>query len=974
MKKKETEMKNRLLKTFTSLVLTVLMVLSIMPAFAITIGADGGKTYEKVELADIKPTDTIIIVSTKGTASYAMSNGNGTKAPTAVPVTVKNDTITTSATNILWNISNEDGNLTIYPDGKTDKWLYCTSTNNGVRVGTNDNKIFTMDSNTKYLKHTGTSRYLGVYNNTDWRCYTNTTGNTAKQTFSFYKLADNAEETTTETACKHTNTTPVDEVSATCTKPGKTAGEICSDCGATVSGCEETPLADHNYVNGACSVCGKEKKDIYKLVTNVNELKIGNKIIIVASDYSVALSTAQNTNNRGYVDIIKTGDTIEHVENLQVLTLKEGTKNDTFSLYTGDGYLYAASSSSNYLKTEETLSDNSSWNISITKNVATIKAQGTNTRNWLRYNSTSNLFSCYSSGQGDVLIYKFVCDHSNTEDVAEVPADCTTPGTTKGVKCSDCGEIISGCEVISATGHKDDNTDGKCDVCDVPMCGGNHTWKETERKDATCTEDGYAKYECTACNETKIDTLPAPGHTEVIDEAVAATCTATGKTEGKHCSVCGTVLVEQTETPIIGHNYVGGKCTMCYKAEPVLPFKVGDVVIFTGSQTNSGKNYEFSGFDSKQTYGCAEEYSGDPAGKFPITVVAGKISGTFAFKNGDNYIARSGSDIKLSTTLDDNSSWIVELDGDGNLVIKSYTRESNKLQFNASSPRFKVYTTNQQPIKVVKYSGPIIKSFSLSLNEGVTVKVTYNIPEAWLTANEGAKVVFSNGESFDAKAGENVYSVKLTPAQINDDLTVKIQLANGSGYGATNNVSVSAYKAKAEAAGKSAELIALLDAALTYSNAADGTIVEELTETFTGVADYEVLHAKEDYKLFAGFSGQLGKDASIYINVNTANVPDGETLVLKVGTGENEKVIINGNIADYITKDKQIVITGLYPATFNDIIYIEVSTEGSNATFTFNSYLKAIYNDNSSTQQVKNLAVATYLYGLAAEKYLAPQQ
>ena len=123
--------------------------------------------------------------------------------------------------------------------------------------------------------------------------------------------------------------------------------------------------------------------------------------------------------------------------------------------------------------------------------------------------------------------------------------------------------------------------------------------------------------------------------------------------------------------------------------------------------------------------------------------------------------------------------------------------------------------------------------------------------------------------------------------------------------------------------------------------------------------------------LFTAFSGQLGTDASIYINVDTGKVPEsGDTLVLKVGTGENEKVIINGDIADYITKDHRIVITGLYPATFNDIIYIKATNETSMAEFSFNSYLKAIYNDDSSTQKDKNLAVATYLYGLKAEAYL----
>ncbi len=148
-------------------------------------------TWTKTALADISADDVVVIVWTKGSTSWALGNDNGaSSAPKAVVVTVSGDKLTGNiADNIKWNISNSNGNLTIYPNGTTAKWLYCTSSNNGVRVGTNTNKVFTIDASTGYLKHTATSRYLGVYTtNPDVRCYTNTTGNTAGQTLSFYVL------------------------------------------------------------------------------------------------------------------------------------------------------------------------------------------------------------------------------------------------------------------------------------------------------------------------------------------------------------------------------------------------------------------------------------------------------------------------------------------------------------------------------------------------------------------------------------------------------------------------------------------------------------------------------------------------------------------------------------------------------------------------------------------------------------------
>lgn len=140
------------------------------------------------DLADITATDEVVITMAKDGAVYAMTSDNGTKNPSAVAVTVKDGELTVApADNLVWNIANDNGNLTIYPKGLTDKWLYSASSGTDVKVGNSTtNNIFILDAGTKYLKNTGANRYLGVYKTTDWRCYTSTTTNIEGQTLCFY--------------------------------------------------------------------------------------------------------------------------------------------------------------------------------------------------------------------------------------------------------------------------------------------------------------------------------------------------------------------------------------------------------------------------------------------------------------------------------------------------------------------------------------------------------------------------------------------------------------------------------------------------------------------------------------------------------------------------------------------------------------------------------------------------------------------
>ena len=163
------------------------------------------------------------------------------------------------------------------------------------------------------------------------------------------------------------------------------------------------------------------------------------------------------------------------------------------------------------------------------------------------------------------------CDSTKTETIAtkghsevyfaETQATCTENGCTAGTKCSTCDTILSGGEVIYATGHSYD--DGNIKV------------------EPGCTSVGFKIYTCSKCNGTKVEKLAAKGHKEVYFAGTPATCTENGRTAVTKCSVCDIILSGDEVIYAAGHNSVaitekaatctengntsGTKCSVCNK-------------------------------------------------------------------------------------------------------------------------------------------------------------------------------------------------------------------------------------------------------------------------------------------------------------------------------------------------------------------------------------------------------------------------
>lgn len=172
-------------------------------------------------------------------------------------------------------------------------------------------------------------------------------------------------------------------------------------------------------VFGNNHVCGQDKKEVYRLVTDINQLFADDTLVFVNQEHKKIMAS-QKTNNRDAVEIELSGNTLNRNTNEGESFVLKG-ENDNWSFLTFDNkYLYAnGKDNNNYLKSKDELDKYGKAKISIYANGnAEIIFQGETSKSYccsMQYNSTSQLFSCYKklNGQEPVQIFKKVTDIEN---------------------------------------------------------------------------------------------------------------------------------------------------------------------------------------------------------------------------------------------------------------------------------------------------------------------------------------------------------------------------------------------------------------------------------------------------------------------------------------------------------------------------------------------------------------------------------
>lgn len=300
----------------------------------------------------------------------------------------------------------------------------------------------------------------------------------------------------------------------------------CTVCGKSYW--ETIPMTQHHWVDGKCTICGDECTHTY-----------GEKTIITPATCTTYGSYTKTCATCGYVykgQIPKTQHNYEWKVTTPATCNSTGveTKTCTNCGKTNGQRQIPATGEHNW-ETVETIPATCTSKEKQKQECTVCHT----TRTTINENS-HYADHTWTEGDGTVTCTKCGWEHTHrwVEDTSKtVPATCTSEGS-KTYYCTadykDYDQEVHKChstktETLAKTAHHWVN--GVCTECGATH---EHDWQEQTSlaKSPTCTEKGSKTYKCSKCGETKVEEIPATGHTWKIHQI------ATNKSECK-CSVCG---------------------------------------------------------------------------------------------------------------------------------------------------------------------------------------------------------------------------------------------------------------------------------------------------------------------------------------------------------------------------------------------------------------------------------------------------
>lgn len=332
----------------------------------------------------------------------------------------------------------------------------------------------------------------------------------------------------------------------------------------------------------------------------------------------------------------------------------------------------------------------------------------------------------------------------------------------------------------------------------------SHSWiTKNVIKKATCTAAGSKVENCASCDATRTVTIPAKGHTVVKDVAVAPTVFADGKTEGSHCSVCGTVLEKQnTIAKVPGTIYLTasslkmktGQSTTAFKATG---FSEEDYVTAVTSNkprtvkvTNVNKNgtFKLTAGKKKGSAVVTVTLASKKTASFKVTVQKAAVKTTkittttksLTLAKGATYkklassIAVTPVTSKEKVTYSSSNKKVATVSSKG--VIKAKKAGTAKITVKSGSKKV-VVTVKVTGVKTTKLSGvpatkKIAKGKSFKIKAAATPKNT-DEKITFKSSNKKVATVTSKGVVKGLKKGTATITVQSGSKKMTCKVTVK---------------------------------------------------------------------------------------------------------------------------------------------------------------------------------------------------------
>ncbi len=794
----------------------------------------------------------------------------------------------------------------------------------------------------------------------------------------------------------------------------------CSSCNGEISR-EYTTISmiPHSYEEGFCTMCDKDEPG--KTFYLTSDPTTANRLVI----YHPASGTALSLDASGE-KLIPSKVTVED----GVLTTAEDTAVFDLQYWGWEEYpLYLMLRNGKYLTSGETGnklfygSDQNAYSqwkhIPVSAEDSTFQIMNCGAE----YNGNKNqaleyyqeLFTVYGLKDNDAAYYfQFYsdvepeCVHQWDDGMVTVEPKCNAEGTMV-YTCTLCGETKD--EVIPTV---------------------DHAWVAGATVEPTCTEDGYTPYTCPDCGAEKSDPIPATDHNYVAGTPVEPTCTEDGYTP-YICSGCG-AEEQKDSVPATGHSWIPATCiepAYCENCDEIggafvrvnsldelvdgseiaIAVKVNGQYLTLTTTLNSGKFVPGEATGSK-THLLADK-------NLPVWTL-GKDGDSFTLKADGGYLAyKSSTDFKFA---EDVASWTISEGTDGFRITSASTTTRGILYF-TDTGKFGAYATSNAnkegyyaDLVIFKYvEGAVLPHYdnsipmdnicdgcgcfitpaalitrSISLNGNIAVNFYMSLSDE-VSSDENAYMLFSQEGKEDRKVyikdcvekqvrGKDAYifSCEVSAKEMTDTITAQFFYGDGCSTEAyTYSVKTYADNQRANLSDNEA-LMNLLDAMLRYGAASQLQFdyhTERLADADLEKTDYTDVIIK-DYPLdlpqgtdlvnFAGASLLLKSETTLrYFFQVDASV-------------ENLTITYNGTPLEILSRN------GLYYVDVKNIsapdldmsftIIVNDGVQEAEVTYSPLTYCQSIRGKDTSTEILKDVCAALYLYNRAANAFFTPAE